>query len=224
MLSIVVPTRNEPEIGPRTHAFSVAFPTAEIIVVDVSPAESRFLPTEQAPNLFYVHAPEIRARAEAMNLGARKATGDILWFLHLDCEPPNESPTLIIAAIQNGSPAGAFLKRYAPSSFLLGLQASILNWVSSRWHRLLVGTNSFFIRKELFFECGGFPNVPFLEDVMMFDRWRHVPGFAVVPARLFVSSRRYARACALSKMVRNAAIYTSFRLGFSPTLLARWYE
>ena len=119
MISVVIPTYHEEKSIQKT--IEVIKDTAkekdfEIIVVDASNdnATKKAIQTKEVK----VISSE-KGRAIQMNNGAKKATGDILLFLHADTRLPKNWDFLIRKAIQQGYQAGGFLKQFEPSSFLL---------------------------------------------------------------------------------------------------------
>ena len=113
-------------------------------------------------------------RATQMNLGADRAHGDILLFLHADTLiDPDSLPELY-----------QYLKahpQYVGGSYQFCLD-------SSRWRARLVelgvrlreyvfrlpyGDQVQFVRRKVFAAMGGYPEVPFLEDVIFIQQMRN---------------------------------------------------
>ncbi|HLG21101.1 MAG TPA: glycosyltransferase [Bdellovibrionota bacterium] len=217
----MIPVRNEPEMGGVLSHIERLAPCAERIVVDTTssaPADDIW-----RERVRYLYRPRLATRADAMNEGAEEASGDILWFLHSDCRPPEGACESIEKAIRRGASAGAFLKRYVPESPFLRVQRRVLDAAARSRKRFLVGTNGFFVRRDLFLEEGKFPSVPLFEDVLIFDRYRRRVDFELLTTRLQVSSRKYGEGFGLPRIARNSLIYLAFRLGVSPHTLIHWY-
>ena len=64
-----------------------------------------------------------KGRATQMNLGAKKASGEVLYFLHADTLPPKDFAQSILKALQNGSEAGCFQMKFDSDSRFLNFFA-----------------------------------------------------------------------------------------------------
>src|SRR5688572_26928043 len=118
MISVIIPTLNEAENLPRSIAAvrSNKIPS-EILVVDGGSDDgTREVAAQLSAEL--ILSP-VRQRAAQMNLGAQKAEGDVLLFLHADTIIPPSA----IEQIQNSlrDPrvgGGAFARQFdSPSAF-----------------------------------------------------------------------------------------------------------
>ena len=158
-----------------------------------------------------------------MNEGARCAAGDVFLFLHADCELPEEALAVIEEMIGRGLDGGAFLKTYRPALLLLRLQALVLNHLARTRNRPVTGTNAIFVRRDRFAIWGGFREVPFCEDILMWDRLLAQGKATVVGKNVVVSSRRYRRFWGIPRVAWNGLIYVLFRLGVPLAVLKRFY-
>ena len=94
-----------------------------------------------------------KGRAKQMNLGAKHAKGNILYFLHADSIPPKHFDQLIISEVKKDNKAGCFRMQFDSNHWWLRL-ASWLTQFS--WRACRGGDQSQFITKELFDEIGGY--------------------------------------------------------------------
>ncbi len=155
------------------------------------------------------------SRAEAMNEGVRRTSGDIVLFLHLDCALPEGGLALLVDAVLDGCQAGGFLKEYVGKTMFSPLQATerYLNWVRTVLSRQVVGTNSIFMTRELALKHpyqGGF-----LEDVEMSDWLRDNVAknhFSIVRDYVTVSANKYKKQGEFASIAINAAVMTLYRL------------
>src|ERR1700758_5037672 len=86
--SIIVPVFNEAPLIRRFLAhFRERAPGAEVIVADGGSSDGT---RDLAAGLCNDIVVGERNRAAQMNLGARAASGDVLWFVHVDAEVPEE--------------------------------------------------------------------------------------------------------------------------------------
>ncbi len=151
-------------------------------------------------------------RAQQLNAGARRATGDVLLFTHIDMRFPLDAIQRIRAAIDEGAIGGGFRKRYQPAPRLLQLYGWLLNHVYLQWGSRLVATNGIFVRRDAFVDLGGFPEQPILEDVIFAKRLRQHGHIAVLRAAVQVSSRRYQASGMWRQVWRNARVLGGYYL------------
>src|SRR5947208_305987 len=90
MLSIIIPTLNESAVIEATlGAVAKLRGWVEVLVVDGG-SEDGTLDIIRRCGVRLINAP--RGRGTQMHAGAVAATGDILWFLHADTQPPEDAP------------------------------------------------------------------------------------------------------------------------------------
>ncbi len=85
------------------------------------------------------------------------------------------------------------------------------------------GDQGIFIRRSVFESIGGFPETPLMEDVMISLRLRREGRLAVLPARIFVSPRRWRQCGIIKQTLKNWALTTAAALGISTESLVRFY-
>ena len=101
-LSVIIPTYNEEEN--ITHLLTRLFQSTqkeklEIIIVDGCSTDK----TKELVKQFKVEffCANVQSRAAQMNFGAKRATGDVLYFVHADTLPPTSFYEDIQKAIKN---------------------------------------------------------------------------------------------------------------------------
>ncbi len=230
-ISIVIPVYNEQErITPLLrHLDALPFSRKkEIVVVDGAPGQTTLAAmrdsgiTLQALLIELSSAP---GRALQMNLGAHKAGGDILLFLHADTSLPDDGLSWAARALQDPAiVGGAFSLRIASPSPLVRLIGRGTT-LRSRLTRVPFGDQALFFRRKIFFEAGGFPQIPIMED-LEFMRGLRANGkrIAILPQRVTTSGRRWEKEGALRCTLRNMLLRLRYRLGTPPELLARHYR
>ncbi len=103
-----------------------------------------------------------KGRAKQMNLGAKMSTGDILFFLHCDSEVP-ATALEEIENVMKTYEAGCFGIAFHSYHFFMFTCRVISNHrVKDR--KVMFGDQGIFIKRELFFEMGMFPDLPIMED------------------------------------------------------------
>ncbi|HZE57883.1 MAG TPA: TIGR04283 family arsenosugar biosynthesis glycosyltransferase [Chthoniobacterales bacterium] len=188
-ISIVVPVLNEgPLIAEFLRHLRERAPEAEVIVVDGRSTDgTRAFAEPLCDRLLLGEA----GRAHQLNLGATVARGDVLWFLHADSEVPTGSLDEIRRALATPDVSGGYFRIRLPKKHIIyRLTDSFAHYVGIVL-RIRCGDHGFFCRRGLFFQCGGFPDVPLMEDVEFFRKLHDFGRVRVVHRRMKTSTRRY---------------------------------
>lgn len=217
-ISLVVPVLNERALIGEALAHFAGLGADQLIVVDGGSSDGTDRAVRMVPGVTLVQTAPGRARQ--MNAGAQAATGQILLFAHADMTFPREAMARIRAVMAHGVIGGGFFKRYAPSSPLLGAYGWFLNYGWLWGLRRLVGTNGLFVRRDRFLALGGFPEMPFLEDLAFGDALRRGGHIGVIRAPVTVSARRYRTAGILRQIMVNARVLFDYEWrGLAPERL-----
>jgi uncharacterized protein len=220
-ISVIVPTLNEEAHLPATLSHISLAPGDELIVVDGGSRDQ----TVAVARRFTPHVltgPVGRARQ--MNHGAAQARGDILLFLHADTLLPPQGLEAVRQALKpSGVAAGAFGLSFLPSTRALRVVAWGTN-LRARYGRLPYGDQALFVRRPLFFDLGGYEDVPFLEDVKLVQALRRKGQLAILPERIQTSGRRWLQDGVAYTTLRNNVVMTLYFCGVSPNTLKRWYR
>ena len=221
-ISIIIPTLNEATQIATTIQNAQIANGIEIIIVDGGSQDNTL---ECAQNLgvkvFFSPQP---GRAAQMNFGATQATGDILLFLHADTQLPPHYDGLIRAALaQPGVMAGAFqLGIDSPEMSLRLVEKMVI--VRSRFFQLPYGDQALFLTQETFKTCGGFPDLPIMEDFEFVRRLKPQGKIVLVPASVTTSARRWQKLGVFKTTIINQMIVLGYYLGVSPQQLRNWYR
>ena len=163
-----------------------------------------------------------------MNLGAREARGDLLWFLHADCRPDKRVFSAIRRAASRacagaGGLAGAFSFEVDSN----GLSYRPLVWgvaLRNLLFRLPYGDQGIFISRARFLAMGGYRELPFMEDVEFALRLRRTSCFRILPERLSSSPRRWEKGGLFRRSLLNVWLVLAYLAGASPETLATRYR
>lgn len=186
-VSIIIPTYNEEMlVGRMMDQLREYKNDAEIIFVDGGSTDRT---VEIIGNEFQVLQSE-KCRAKQMNLGAEKATGDVLFFLHCDCQLPNEAMAEIRRCMASHE-YGCFGVKFESRNFFMWTNRVISN--HRAWHRgLPFGDQGIFIDRELFLKVCGFESIPLMEDYEFGRKMKRMGYKPVVSKhRMVASDRRY---------------------------------
>jgi rSAM/selenodomain-associated transferase 2 len=194
----------------------------EIIVVDGDPDGTTVSAIANSSVHKIVFSP---GRGRQMNEGASRAQGQVLLFLHADTKLPEGAFERIREVMTDG--------RYVAGAFDLAIdsQRPILRYIAararmrSRINRIPYGDQAIFIRKDYFYQLGGYSDIPIMEDVdLMLRIRRNKRMIHILKERVLTSARRWETDGAFYTTLRNQILVTLFFLGVSPQKLARFYR
>lgn len=221
-LSIIVPTLNEAEgIQVKLAALRpLRERGCELIVVDGGSADG-------TPDLARPYADRVvaapRGRARQMNAGAALARGGVLLFLHADTVLPENADRLIVQGLAaTGRHWGRFDITIAGNHPMLPVIAGLMN-LRSRLTGIATGDQGMFVSSETFRVCGGFPDIPLMEDIALSRRLkRHGPPLCL-KERALTSGRRWEQGGVFRTILLMWSLRAAFFFGADPARLARIY-
>lgn len=222
-ISVIVPVLNEARrLNAQLDRLRRLPELREVIVVDGGSADGSLHQARRHSGCVTV-LESARGRARQMNAGARRASGDILVFLHADVWLPAGAPTLIRAALAHeDTVAGAFRTWTVPDGpTWLGPLLHLAD-LRSRLSGLPYGDQALFVRAPVFRAVGGFPELPIMEDLALSERLRRRGRIARVPANVLVSGRRFLARPVYYTLLVNV-LPALWRLGVPADVLARMY-
>ncbi|MDB9315044.1 TIGR04283 family arsenosugar biosynthesis glycosyltransferase [Spirulina sp. CS-785/01] len=221
-LSVIIPVLNEASHIRNTLRSVQQYPEVEIIVVDGGSQDDTLAQVESL-GISVIMSPQ-KGRAQQMNWGAKHATGEILLFLHGDtCLPPDYAPQ-VQAALQS--------PQVIAGAFTLGIDSDrwIFRWVEgmvnlrSQLCSLPYGDQALFLKKAIFQQFGGFPQLPLMEDFELVKQLRGRGKIAIVSQSVLTSSRRWQKLGVFKTTLINQLIILGYFFRISPDFLARWYR
>jgi len=163
-----------------------------------------------------------RGRAVQMNLGAAAATGDVLWFLHLDSRPPDEATSEVLREAVHGPGWGRFDVRLSGTRTMFRVIERMMN-LRSRLTGMVTGDQGLFVRRDTFERVGGFPPIALMEDLAISKRLKRIARPARIAAPIVTSSRRWERKGVWRTIALMWFLRSAYHLGVDPEWLARRY-
>lgn len=222
LLSLIVPIWGDDDLAADlVERLSLDPAVAEWMIAAVEPSgRLRDLERSGAIRLVVCGEP---SRGAQMNLGAARARGALLCFHHADSDLlPEHLLALLAAAANEKIVGGAFHRRFDDRHrWMLGGE-TLMRRISATTGPLF-GDQSLFVKTKVFYEMGGFANIPLMEDIEFSHRLRRTGRIALLDPPLWSSPRRFQRLGSWRTTLLNAAFIALFYLGVSPHRLHRWY-
>jgi rSAM/selenodomain-associated transferase 2 len=220
-VSIIVPVFNEAPLIRRFLAhLRERASGAEVIVADGGSSDGT---PDLAAGLCNQIVVSERNRAAQMNLGARAATGDVLWFVHVDVEVPHECLAEIARVLDESTAAGGYFRIRLPPHPVYRLTDSFAHYAGMLL-RMRCGDHGIFCQRTAFVDVGGFPEVPLMEDVEFFRRLRRSGRVVCSEKQIVVSPRRYEAIGRARLTFAYGFIAILYLFGVPLSTLARIYQ
>lgn len=223
-VAVVFPVRNEADILEAVLADLLArHDPLEVIVVDGGSRDASHAIACSFSQRHPVRVLEAPAgRALQMNAGAAATHADILLFLHADTRLPPGALERVRVAIGEGHIWGRFDAR------LDGERPAyrVIEWFMNRRSALTgiaTGDQAMFVRRDVFESLGGYAPIALMEDIELSRRLRRRARPSRIADAVTTSVRRWERYGVVRTVLRMWWLRLLFRLGVSPTRLARWY-
>ena len=224
MISIIIPVYDEAEevisnlrqIQNKISSFGYV---REILVVDGGSNDGTLALIKQVEGIQCFESQ--RGRSRQMNHGAKRATAEILYFLHIDSFPPQDFDRLIIDSVRNGQQAGCFKMKFRSRHPWL----QFVSWFTKFNARFCRGGDqSLFVTRSVFEKVGGY-NEDFLiyEDHEILKPIYDFSGFKVIQYSILTSARRFENKGVFKLQVLFWIIYFKKWTGASSGELHKFY-
>jgi rSAM/selenodomain-associated transferase 2 len=219
-ISVIIPTYNEEKNIEKLLSFLLKEKGLEIIVVDGGSSDKTKSIVADFSDVKFYESPE-KGRAHQLNLGAEKASGEILYFVHADTIPPISFAKHIREAFDKNQHSGCFAYRFDKQTFLLRILGFFTRF---NWFYTGGGDQTLFICRDLFQEKKGFnTNYVIMEDFELSTRLIKEKLFVVLPQKATVSARKYEKNSFIRVNKANAKALRMFKKGVSPEEVKTFY-
>lgn len=228
-ISIIIPVLNEARliqsalqhIDMLQHIEQSDRKAIEVIVVDGGSQDDTVALAQQSGVVVIRSAP---GRAKQMNVGAEIALGEILLFLHADTRLPDNFVSLVQTTLtRSGIVAGAFQLRIDDKAWSLRLVEWGVKWRSTLF-QLPYGDQAIFLKAATFWQIGGFPELPIMEDFVLINRLRSLGKIAMASAPVLTSARRWQKLGVIKTTLINQLVLAAYFLGVPLDRIAQWYR
>jgi len=221
-VSVVIPVIGDNEMLARLleRLRNLPAPPDEIVIVDGgSSAGCRSL----ARRFRCVYVGTRAGRGHQLHAGALRASGDVLWFLHADAEPPVDGITLIRSRHLAGAAGGFFTFRFAGEpTWYKRVLARLINWRTR--FGTPYGDQGLFVGRTTYDAVGGFADTPLFEEVPLVRALRRRGPFTRLATAIGVSPRRWERDGWLWRSANNRLLALAYMAGVPAHRLARRYQ
>jgi rSAM/selenodomain-associated transferase 2 len=222
-LSIVVPVLNEAEqIDSLLDSLAEARSQgAEIVVVDGGSVDGTLKRVSGRADRC-VHS--LPGRARQQNSGAALAHGEVILFLHADTRlPPGAVGTVLDGLGRTGRGWGRFDVRLTGRHPAFRMVERMIS-LRSRLSGIATGDQAIFVRRELFDQIGGFPEIPLMEDVALSRRLLATGPPLCLSDAVVTSSRRWESRGIVRTILLMWRLRLAYWLGADPARLAARYR
>lgn len=220
-LTVIMPSRREgPRLLEAIRAARMAIGEGELVIVACEEsADTRDF--ARAEGVTWIDAPRAN-RGLQLKLGAERARGRQLVFLHADTRLPIDAGRLVREALsEEGVAGGAFRLRFDRTHPVLELLARMSGLTLSM---AFLGDQCLFCTRSAYDSAGGFRALPLFEDVDLVGRLARIGKLVRVRQRVTTSARRFMRNGPFRQFATNAILLFAFHAGVSPARLSGLYE
>lgn len=223
-VAVILPVRNEAAILETSLAGLLAqHDPLEVIVVDGGSNDATRAIADDFSSRYPVRVLGAPAgRATQMNAGASTAHADILLFLHADTRLPPHALERVREVVGRGHIWGRFDVHLDEERFAY----RVIEWFMNRRSALTgiaTGDQAIFVRRDVFESFGGYAPIALMEDIELSRRLKRRGRPARIANPVSTSARRWERHGVVRTVLRMWWLRFLFRLGVSPSRLARWY-
>jgi rSAM/selenodomain-associated transferase 2 len=158
-----------------------------------------------------------------MNHGAQMAQGDVLLFLHADTQLPPFALTDIRSALEDPECVGGhFDVRLDKAEWLYRMIGTLISF-RSRLTEVATGEQAIFVRRRIFEELGGFPDIPLMEDIAFSRMLKKKGRVSCLRSQVVTSARRWEKEGVWHTILKMWALRLLFLVGISSFRLKRFY-
>ena len=221
-LSIIIPVLNESKnILPTLQSLHLLNDSHhEIILVDGGSHDDTLKIAE--PLVDFIYSSE-KGRANQMNLGAEKSSGEILWFLHADCLIPDDAYTLIHHSLQNNHIWGRFNISLSGSKWIFRIIERLINF-RSRVTSVATGDQGIFLLRSEFEKLNGYAPLALMEDIHLSKRLRKISSPVCLSDTIITSSRRWESNGIYKTILLMWYLRLAYFFGMPVSKLAKIYQ
>jgi len=222
-ISVIIPTFNEEDNITRLVTFIRWLDRSEIVeilVVDGGSTDRTCVKAQEYGAR--VIASHQACRAVQLNLGAKNAYGDILYFVHADVTLATSFVDDLLESVHLGFESGCYRYIFDSKRLLLKVNAYF-----TRFNTIMCrgGDQTLFVTRSTFDSVGGFDEAyVIMEDFKLILRLQKRNTFRIIQKDIVVSARKYDSNSWLRVQIANLCVFIMFFLGRSPSAMKQIYK
>ena len=223
-ISIIIPVLNEEQTISKLldylHETQNSELISEVIVVDGGSNDKTLEILKSHSSIIVLQSK--KGRAIQMNIGAKNATSEVLYFLHCDSFPPKNFDYEIVKKIQNGNLSGCFKMKFDNNHIVL----KVSQWFTQfNFQSCRGGDQSLFVERKLFEKLNGFnENLIIYEDNEFVSRLYQNSKFTVIQKSVATSARKYVKNGVWKLQFHFMMIHIKYSLGATQNVLLNYYH
>ena len=220
MISVIIPVYNEEECLLKNDVYyQVISKSGDLIFVDGGSTDRTVLLARKLGRVFT--AP--KNRGMQMNRGAQEAKHNILLFLHADAVIHSANLQQIVKAIKGKRYVGGCFKQVLDDPAILYRWIAWTGNIRAKVSKIFYGDQAIFVRRDVFQQLGGFPEVKIGEDVLFTKKLRRKGRVGILPFAVNCSVRRWKKQGIMKTFVMNFRINMALNCNFNLEPLAKSY-
>jgi uncharacterized protein len=219
-ISIIIPVYNEETtILKFQESIKHLIGKCEILFVDGGSSDKTL--ELISPEFKVLHSS--KGRANQMNFGAKKGSGDVLFFLHCDSELSKDVLEQIRKVMKNYR-VGFFGITFNSKNILMNC-CEVMSNFRAKYGKIMFGDQGIFIERKLFFEVGGFPKLPIMEDYQFsLNLKKKNIRVGITDKRIYTSDRRFINGGKLKVMWKMNRLRAMYRKGVDIEIINKLYK
>jgi rSAM/selenodomain-associated transferase 2 len=221
-LSIIIPILNEKHqlIKQMPLLSSLCDQGYELVIVDGGSTDGSLIEIEKLRcKCLHVKA----SRGFQLHTGAKHSTNSVLLFLHIDtCITLQHLDDIFRTLLSSNKHWGRFNVSFANKKFIFSIIAWFMN-KRSCLTGIATGDQAIFIKREAYFECGGFSDIPIMEDIEICKRLKKSSLPLCLSNTVTTSSRKWEQQGVVKTILLMWRLRLLYFFGVSANRLAKLY-
>lgn len=163
------------------------------------------------------------SRGFQQHFGVQQCTKEILLFLHADTSLPGDAFTLIHQALTDTKKKwGRFDITFSNTNMIYKIIAWLMN-NRSCITGIITGDHVIFTTRSIYFESGGFADIPIMEDIEISKRLKLISKPICLKQKVVTSSRKWEQQGVFKTIIKMWCLRALFFFGVSSKTLVKLY-
>jgi len=223
-LSIIIPTLDEASHLPLLFADLNAWPyDCDLTIVDGG-SKDLTISIAQIQRVNIIESPK-KSRGYQLKIGASKARGDWLLFLHADSRlDPSWANSLLKIIRSKTSKDSVWYFDFKIKKYNLGFRLlEIAVGLRSQFFQRPYGDQGLLIHKDLYALSGGFSSLKIMEDLELITRITKTKKAKRIGENIYTDAKKWANSNILLRAIKNAKLRKKWREGYDIDRLSKEY-